>query len=110
MKYVGIETQQRRNNTKSLLLLSLFPLILAGATYLFCLFVSFCVLSNNGYVSDDFESVVFALGREYFSECDTFRDRGGGPVVRDSIREQHQYDKVGHECPSARETRESACL
>ncbi len=52
MKYVGIETQQRRNNTKSLLLLSLFPLILAGATYLFCLFVSFCVLSNNGYVSD----------------------------------------------------------
>lgn len=66
MKYVGIETQQRRNNTKSLLLLSLFPLILAGATYLFSLFVSFCVLSNNGYVSDDFESVVFALGREYF--------------------------------------------
>lgn len=39
MRYVGIQTQQRRNNLKSLMLLCLFPLILIGATYLICLFL-----------------------------------------------------------------------
>ncbi|MDE7355616.1 MAG: M48 family metallopeptidase [Rikenellaceae bacterium] len=39
MRYVGIQTQQRRNNLKSAMLLCLFPLILIGATYLVCLFL-----------------------------------------------------------------------
>jgi heat shock protein HtpX len=36
MKYIGIQTQQRRNNFRSLLLLALFPCLVAGLTYLFC--------------------------------------------------------------------------
>jgi heat shock protein HtpX len=36
MKYVGIQTQQRRNNFRSLLLLALFPCLVVGLTYLFC--------------------------------------------------------------------------
>ncbi len=39
MKYVGIQTQQRRNNFKSMMLLCLFPLILIGATYVICWFM-----------------------------------------------------------------------
>ncbi|MDE6483153.1 MAG: M48 family metallopeptidase [Rikenellaceae bacterium] len=72
MGYVGIETQQRRNNTKSVVLLSLFPLILAGATYLFCLFISFCVVADSGYADADFESVIAALGRDYFLKAIPF--------------------------------------
>jgi heat shock protein HtpX len=36
MKYVGIQTQKRRNNFRSLLLLLLFPCLVVGLTYLFC--------------------------------------------------------------------------
>ncbi|MDR1357687.1 MAG: M48 family metallopeptidase [Tannerellaceae bacterium] len=36
MKYVGIQTQQRRNNLRSMLLLTLFPCLVIGLTYLFC--------------------------------------------------------------------------
>ena len=72
MGYVGIETQQRRNNTKSVILLSLFPLILAGATYLFCLFVSFLTISNSVYYEADSPDVILTLGREYFLEAIPF--------------------------------------
>lgn len=41
MKYIGIQTQQRRNNFRSLLLLSLFPSLVVGLTWLFC-FLAFC--------------------------------------------------------------------
>lgn len=36
MKYVGIQTQQRRNNYRSLLLLCLFPALVLGLVFLFC--------------------------------------------------------------------------
>lgn len=36
MQYVGIQTQQSRNNFRSLLLLILFPALVVGLTYLFC--------------------------------------------------------------------------
>lgn len=36
MQYVGIQTQQSRNNFRSLLLLFLFPCLIVGLTYLFC--------------------------------------------------------------------------
>ncbi|MDR1557218.1 MAG: M48 family metallopeptidase [Tannerellaceae bacterium] len=36
MKYIGIHTQQRRNNFRSLLLLLLFPCLVVALTYLFC--------------------------------------------------------------------------
>ena len=37
MKYIGIQTQQRRNNRKSLFLLFMFPVLLIGLVYLFFL-------------------------------------------------------------------------
>ncbi|MDR2971887.1 MAG: M48 family metallopeptidase [Bacteroidales bacterium] len=37
MKYIGIETQQRRNNIKSMFLLFMFPVLLIGLVYLFFL-------------------------------------------------------------------------
>lgn len=36
MKYVGLETQRRRNNFRSLLLLTLFPCLVVGMLFLFC--------------------------------------------------------------------------
>lgn len=36
MKYVGIQTQQRRNNFRSLLLLGLFPCLVVGLLFVFC--------------------------------------------------------------------------
>jgi heat shock protein HtpX len=36
MQYIGIQTQQSRNNFRSLLLLLLFPCLVIGLTYLFC--------------------------------------------------------------------------
>jgi len=40
MKYIGIETQQRRNNFKSIALLLMFPALLVGLVYLFFLILS----------------------------------------------------------------------
>ena len=36
MQYIGIQTQQSRNNFRSLFLLFLFPCLVVGLTYLFC--------------------------------------------------------------------------
>lgn len=36
MKYVGIHTQQRRNNAKSFILLCLFPCLVVGLVFAFC--------------------------------------------------------------------------
>ena len=46
MKYVGMHTQQVRNNLKSLLLLAMFPCILLGVVYVFL------VIANSLGVSD----------------------------------------------------------
>jgi len=40
MKYLGIQTQQRRNNYKSIMLLLMFPALLIGLVYLFFLIVN----------------------------------------------------------------------
>jgi heat shock protein HtpX len=40
MKYIGIETQQRRNNGKSIFLLFMFPALLIGLVFLFFLIIS----------------------------------------------------------------------
>lgn len=36
MKYIGIQTQKKQNNLRSVLLLFLFPCLLAGLVFLFC--------------------------------------------------------------------------
>lgn len=56
MNYVGIHTQQVRNNTKSLLLLILFPCIILGMVYAFLAFVNLQEVSDgyqNSYVEFD---------------------------------------------------------
>ncbi|WP_293664856.1 M48 family metallopeptidase [uncultured Parabacteroides sp.] len=47
MQYVGIQTQQSRNNLRSLLLLCLFPVLVCVLTFMFCyLFVMLSEVSN----------------------------------------------------------------
>jgi heat shock protein HtpX len=48
MKYVGIQTQKGRNNSYSLLLLCLFPLLVGGAVYLFCFLYAVAVNMPEG--------------------------------------------------------------
>jgi len=40
MKYIGIQTQQRRNNIRSIFLLLMFPVLLIGLVYLFFIIMS----------------------------------------------------------------------
>lgn len=47
MQYVGIHTQQRRNNYRSLLLLCLFPCLVVGLVYLFSYLLTFFTLGDN---------------------------------------------------------------
>ncbi|MEE3386111.1 MAG: protease, partial [Prevotella sp.] len=49
MKYVGIQTQIRRNNMKSVLLLLLFPVIILGMVWIFLAVLSYM---GNGYYDD----------------------------------------------------------
>jgi len=49
MKYIGIHTQQRRNNAKSIFLLFMFPVLLIGLVYLF--FVIMNATDEDSYFS-----------------------------------------------------------
>lgn len=60
MKYVGIETQQRRNNFRSLLLLGLFPCLVVG------LFFLFCYLLAGSLASDQASPQAIPLAEELF--------------------------------------------
>ena len=67
MKYVGIHTQQVRNNTKSIMLLVAFPLILLGLVYAFIAIIYYLEASTPGYfdwqqVTGSFLSVVPFVG------------------------------------------------
>lgn len=48
MEYVGIQTQQSRNNIKSLFLLLLFPCLIIGLTYLFCFLLNMLAYNDDG--------------------------------------------------------------
>ncbi|NDV64492.1 M48 family metallopeptidase [Bacteroides sp. 224] len=48
MEYVGIHTQQSRNNVRSLILLCLFPCLVVGLVFLFCYLLSY--LGRDEYV------------------------------------------------------------
>ena len=47
MQYVGIHTQQTRNNIRSLILLTLFPCLALALTLLFCGLLSYVLFSDN---------------------------------------------------------------
>mgnify|MGYP003591752843 CR=1 FL=1 len=51
MEYVGILTQQRRNNERSLILLCLFPVLVVALIYLFCYLLSYV---TGGSYSDSY--------------------------------------------------------
>ncbi len=48
MEYVGIQTQQSRNNFRSLLLLCMFPCLVMGMTYLFCFLLHYVSMADDG--------------------------------------------------------------
>ena len=68
MKYVGLHTQQASNNTKSIMLLVLFPVILLGMVYAFIAIISYLGADTSAYydwaeVTGYFVSTVpFVLG------------------------------------------------
>lgn len=62
MGYVGLYTQQRRNNARSVLLLILFPVIVIAMVALFCYGLAYLQLAG-AYYSDAERN---ALGTEYF--------------------------------------------
>lgn len=47
MEYVGIQTQQSRNNVRSLFLLCLFPCLVVGLTYLFCFLLHYISMPDD---------------------------------------------------------------
>ncbi len=51
MEYVGIQTQQSRNNFRSVFLLFMFPTLVAGLTYLFCFLFDYLIF----FLEDDDE-------------------------------------------------------
>ena len=48
MEYVGIQTQQSRNNFRSLPLLCMFPCLVVGMTYLFCFLLHYVSMADDG--------------------------------------------------------------
>lgn len=60
MKYVGMQTQIRRNNTKSVLLLLMFPAIILGMTWVFLALLNF--FGNEYY--DEYGDVAHQLDLE----------------------------------------------
>ncbi len=49
MQYVGIQTQQSRNNLRSFILLCLFPCLVVGLVFLFCYVVNFLSAGESAY-------------------------------------------------------------
>jgi len=52
MKYFGLQSQIRRNNTNSVLILLMFPVVFYGLTWLFFFFMSLAVKPENGVRMD----------------------------------------------------------
>ena len=48
MQYVGIQTQQSRNNFRSLLLLCLFPCLVMGLLFAFCYLLHLLAMNDDG--------------------------------------------------------------
>ena len=54
MQYVGIHTQQARNNTRSIVLLALFPCLVLVLTLAFCWLLTYALLSNGSETENTF--------------------------------------------------------
>ncbi len=52
MEYVGIQTQQSRNNVRSLLLLCLFPCLVIGLVFAFCYLLTWFTVGHDQYAQE----------------------------------------------------------
>lgn len=66
MQYVGIKTQQSRNNLRSGILLFLFPCLVAVLTYLFCFLLVVLTYNNNNAAYEEVNK--WALTNQMFIE------------------------------------------
>lgn len=66
MQYVGIKTQQSRNNLRSGILLFLFPCLVAVLTYLFCFLLVVLTYNNNNAAYEEVNK--WALANQMFIE------------------------------------------
>lgn len=66
MQYVGIKTQQSRNNLRSGILLFLFPCLVAVLTYLFCFLLVVLTYNNNNAAYEEINK--WALANQMFIE------------------------------------------
>lgn len=66
MQYVGIKTQQSRNNLRSGILLFLFPCLVAVLTYLFCFLLVVLTYNNNDTAYQEINK--WALANQMFIE------------------------------------------
>lgn len=66
MQYVGIKTQQSRNNLRSGILLFLFPCLVAVLTYLFCFLLVVLTYNNNNTAYQEINK--WALANQMFIE------------------------------------------
>lgn len=60
MQYVGIQTQQSRNNFRSLLLLCLFPILVVVLVFLFCYLL--VLFTGNQYETMEYNKIQLAFG------------------------------------------------
>lgn len=64
MEYVGIQTQKSRNDARSIVLLLMFPCLVVGMVYLFCLIIAWLQSAPEG------ESLpLLAVTNAMFAEC-----------------------------------------
>lgn len=61
MKYVGIQTQQSRNNMRSLLLLLLFPCLVIGLVFVFCYLLTMLAVKDDGITQNQLLSYSTAM-------------------------------------------------
>ena len=91
MQYVGIQTQQSRNNLRSGILLILFPCLVAVLTYLFCyLLITFTVEDDYGQYN------TLAMTNQMFINLIPLYYRRCSGLVYHSLLYQFQYYQSCH--------------
>lgn len=65
MKYVGLYTQQRKNNARSILLLLLFPTVIVALVFAFCYIMAYMEIGDSSFYGPD--SVIRLAGDHFVS-------------------------------------------
>ena len=93
MQYVGIHTQQSRNNRRSVFLLFLFPCLVAALLYLACY-------------------LLVALGHDQslIYQCPPLHNGHRTDLVPDCFLDEYKHYQSCHRCKAARPQGEQTCL